>query len=74
MKVIIDLNETIDIIMLNHSVFKFNITESKGDEFQDMPLDEGTCISWCTAIKMVRIFFFFSADNVTLQMVLAFFT
>ena len=33
MKVIIDLNEIIDIIMLNHSVFKFNITESKGDEF-----------------------------------------
>ena len=57
MKVIIDLNEIIDIIMLNHSVFKCEITESKGDELQDMPLDEGTCISWSTAMKMVRLFF-----------------
>ena len=40
MKVIIDLNQIIDIIMLNHSVFKFNITESKDDEFQGMPLDK----------------------------------
>ena len=61
MKVIIGhgLNEIIDIIMLNNSVFKFNITESKDDEFQDMPLDEGTCIFWSTPVKMVSYFFSF---------------